>query len=297
MRVDGHPGMASLHNLILGLASLVERFCVLVQGNNFRDELKRLPSELPTIFASVASTVCKSDIARVIEYHEALQVYLRSCDPPVVVASTSEAPLKGKKAKPSKKQGAEESDSPRSAEDPFELVDSPYVFFTAIKELQEADDKIEDAAFDFEAEATEISWDISVDESGTAEAGEIDWGIETVTAQESEDTSVNMDAPVEIDWDITTTDASLETADNAEAEQHADLTVETPAMAATRVGLLSDSDFRTRILNDLLELRAFLRQREAELAGGDHVAFANQFQGSSGEFVVCLRFLCGNVLI
>lgn len=170
-----------------------------------------------------------------------------------------------------------------ATDEPFELVVAPHKFFDAIEELRNASDELVEAGatLDFEAEAAEISWDISLDDSGTADAGEIDWGIETVAATDPADVG---DAPVEIDWDITTSDVVESVSeDNATEVTGEEITLDVPSTSkqVTRVGLLDDNEFRTRVLNDLLELRAFLRQRLVELSGSDSVAFANQFQGSS----------------
>lgn len=246
--------------------------------------------ELPGIFQAVGESVCAGEVLRAIEYHEALQTYLHSCEPPVMetVADEGTASSKGKPKKKKTKSDEALSESPRATEEAFELVSAPYKFFTALKELREAEDKLVEpspVSLDFEAEATEISWDITLDDAGTADAatdaGAIDWGIETVAEQEGGVSAGSDDTPVEIDWDITTSEVTA-----VEGENTQEITLDVPeseveAKPATRVGLLSDADFRTRLLNDLMELRAFLRQRQVELADGDNVAFANQFQGSS----------------
>ncbi|TYZ61406.1 hypothetical protein PybrP1_002956, partial [[Pythium] brassicae (nom. inval.)] len=156
-------------------------------------------------------------------------------------------------------------------------------------------DEVESPAssFDFEAEAAEINWDLSIDESGAGDAAAIDWGIESVSddsvvvTRSDGDSPTDLDIPVEIDWDITSSDA-VEAVD-VTAFGVEGVTLDPPsataagASGATRVGLLADNDFRTRVQNDLLELRMFLRQRKDELQGNNNVAFANQFQGTSVE--------------
>jgi hypothetical protein len=261
-----------------------------VQGENFREELQRLPLELPSMFDGVAKAICSDEIASAIEYHQALQTYLHDCEIPVVApvaepSSSSSKKDKKNKKKKGKKQSELTEDPEITADEPFELVVVPHKFFSAIEELRNASDEVAelDTTLNFETEAAEISWDISLDDSGTADAGEIDWGIETVAATESG--AAADDSPAEIDWDITTSDVVEPVSDvnaaGSVAVVEAVPEVSAPAENATRVGLLDDSDFRTRVLNDLLELRAFLRQRLVELSGSDSVAFANQFQGSS----------------
>ncbi|OWZ08403.1 hypothetical protein PHMEG_00019065 [Phytophthora megakarya] len=248
---DNNRKMADLTRSIAEYKRKLEASCadMGIAGNNFREELRHLPLELPAIFDDSPSS------------------------------------KKDKKKKKGKKQAEVAETSENATDEPFELVVAPHIFFDAIKELRNASDKMveTDATLDFEAEAAEISWDISIDESGTTEAAEIDWGIETVESTEPATTSD--DAPVEIDWDITTSEV-VDPIGEVNAGEVVDVVEPVPDVpvaieVATRVGLLDENDFRTRVLNDLLELRAFLLQRLVELSGSDSVAFANQFQGSS----------------
>ncbi|KAH7491964.1 hypothetical protein PRIC1_002566 [Phytophthora ramorum] len=289
---DNNRKMADLTRSIAEYKRKLETSCIEmgISGGNFREELRRLPLELPSIFDGVAKAICCDEIVSAIKYHEALQTYLHDCEIPVLApAETPSSTSSSKKDKKNKKKGkklAALEDQPEiTTGEPFELVIAPPKFFNAIDELRNASDDITEqvATLDFEAEAAEISWDISLDDSGTAEVGEIDWGIETVAS--TEPTAAN-DAPVEIDWDITPSEvvepvnevtATDVSAGVAEESADASTTID----QATRVGLLDDNAFRTRVLNDLLELRAFLRQRLVELSSNDSVAFANQFQGSS----------------
>ncbi|KAG6976673.1 hypothetical protein JG688_00001112 [Phytophthora aleatoria] len=289
---DNNRKMADLTRSIAEYKRKLETSCadMGIAGENFREELRHLPLELPSIFDGVAKAVCSDEIADAIEYHQALQVYLYDCEIPVVAPVTeSTSSSSSKKDKKSRKKGKKQvevtEESEITADEPFELVVTPHKFFDAIEELRNASDELVEttATLDFEAEATEISWDISLDDSGTADAGEIDWGIETVAS--TEPAATVDDVPVEIDWDITTSDV-VEPVSEANTSEAADAVGAVLEMAATtgkatRVGLLDDNEIRTRVLNDLLELRAFLRQRLVELSGSDSVAFANQFQGSS----------------
>ncbi|GMF49205.1 unnamed protein product [Phytophthora fragariaefolia] len=275
--------MVTLFSVHVARAKAVE--CADSPGNNFREELRRLPLELPSIFDGVAKAICCDKIANAIEYHQALQTYLHDCEIPVVVSvSDSTSSSSSKKDRKNKKKGKKQAEMTEDVEsttdEPFELVVAPHKFFGAIDELRNASNELVEtkAALDFEAEAAEISWDISLDDSGNAEAGEIDWGIETVA---STDPTADGDAPVEIDWDITTSDVVEPVSEEPAAEMETTLDVSTSDEQVTRVGLLDDNEFRTRVLNDLLEMRAFLRQRLVELSASDSVAFANQFQGSS----------------
>lgn len=281
---DNNRKMADLTRSIAEYKRKLETSCadMGIAGENFREELRRLPMELPSLFDGVAKAICSDEIATAIEYHQALQAYLHDCEIPVVVTESISS-SSSKKKKKSKKQVEAAEEPEVTTDEPFELVLAPHKFFAAIEELRNASNELVEttATLDFEAEAAEISWDISLDGSGTAEVGEIDWGIETVASTEPAEITVD-DAPVEIDWDITTSDA-VEPVNEVSAPEAADVVEPVPITTgqATRVGLLDDNEFRTRVLNDLLELRAFLRQRHVELSGSDSVAFANQFQGSS----------------
>lgn len=272
-----------------------------VQGVNFREELQRLPFELPTIFDQVGKTICSEEIFAALAYHRALQEYLQNCEPPAVSVSAAASFKKDKKAKNAKALPADSSKQ-NALDDAFETVSAPFEFFSALGELRAAKDQGEQAAanLDFEAEAAEINWDFSIDGSGSSEEATIDWGIESasndvVVATGNVEGAVDLDVPVEIDWDITSSDvgesvdASFDGAAAVDGIETLDVGVDlATSMETTRVGLLSENEFRTRIQNDLLELRTFLRQRKEELKGNDNVAFANQFQGSSGTHH-CIR--------
>ncbi|KAG7399476.1 Protein of unknown function (DUF773) [Phytophthora boehmeriae] len=289
---DNNRKMADLNKSIAEYKRKLETSCadMGIAGEHFRDELRQLPLELPSIFDGVAKAICSDGIANAIEYHRALQTYLHDCEIPVVAPISSSAgstsSKKDRKQKRKDRKQAPVDEAPVSlTEEPFELVVAPHKFFEAIQELRDASDEVVEigTTLDFEEEAAEISWDISLGESGAAEDGEIDWGIETVASVQP--TSESADTPVEIDWDITMSDV-VEPVDNSNSGEVSGTEITATgesvnAASATRVGLLDDNDFRTRVLNDLLELRAFLRQRFVELSASDSVAFANQFQGSS----------------
>ncbi|CAI5733418.1 unnamed protein product [Hyaloperonospora brassicae] len=289
---DNNRKMADLTRRIAEYKRKLEVSCadMGIAGANFRQELRRLPLELPSILDEIANAICCVEIDDAVEYHQALQSYLHDCEVPTVTSSAESMPSpRSQKGMKSKKKGRKQTEVTEAREsttmEPFELVVKPHVFFDALVELREASDELvtTNAALDSEAEVAEISWDISADTDSTANADVIDWGIETVGSAELDATAE--DAPVEIDWDITTVDVvkSVGADISAEGSGVVGTMPSTPAIAAktTRVELLRDSEFRTRVLNDLLELRAFLRQRLLELSGSDSIAFANQFQGLS----------------
>ena len=118
------------------------------------------------------------------------------------------------------------------------------------------------------AEDDDIDWGIS---SGGGDGGggaDIDWdlGIESAGGEEEV-------AAVEIEWDIGIESSG---ADAIEIEA-----VEIECEGAGSSLTLADAPFRSGLLNDAVELRAFLLQREAELSGDGGSAFMGQFQGES----------------
>uniref|UniRef100_M4BHL0 Uncharacterized protein n=1 Tax=Hyaloperonospora arabidopsidis (strain Emoy2) TaxID=559515 RepID=M4BHL0_HYAAE len=258
-----------------------------IAGENFRQELRRLPLKLPSIFDQIAKTICCVEIDGAIEYHQALQSYLHDCEVPTVTSAAesvaSPCSQKGTKSKKKGKKTAEATEAREmTTEEPFELVVKPHIFFDALAELKQASEELVamNAASDFEVGVAKISWDVSPEDcNSTANADVIDWGIETVGFAEPD--AAAEDAPVEIDWDITTLDVveAVGAENDTEGREVVEAVPSVPS--TTRVGLLHESEFRTRVLNDLLELRAFLRQRRIELSGSDSIAFANQFQGYS----------------
>ncbi|TDH70376.1 hypothetical protein CCR75_000390 [Bremia lactucae] len=269
-----------------------------ILGHNFRDELRRLPLELPFMFDGVGKAICSEKIDAAMKYHQALQTYLHDCDTPAVASvsefSNATALSKDKMIKIRGNQHVEVFDIANDW--PSELTGIPHGFFGAIKELQIARDGLMEVAppLNFEIEAVDINWDITCDGSATADVEKIDWDIGPAASTNA--AAAIDDVPVEIDWGITSSDVeeplgdvnTSEAADVIEAISEITITNERPS----RGSLLSCSDFRTRILNDLLEMRAFFLQRLAEITGGDSVAFANQYQGSSRKKVLFMLMIC-----
>ncbi|KAJ0408720.1 hypothetical protein P43SY_001944 [Pythium insidiosum] len=272
---DNKRKIADLHKSIAEYKRKLEASCAAmgIAGVHFRDELRQLPTQLPTLFAEAAAVVCSSEIQAAVEYHSALQQYLARCDVQSLT-SVSEGSSQSRK-----------KDKAKTSATTLPVDTTPFAFFSAIAELRLASDTAVDApvVVDLEAEAVEIDWDISVEDSsnsmGNAEPAEIDWGIETLSTEPSSD------EPVEIDWDISTDlvePAAIEPVDLGAAAVDAGAGADDAVVDTTsRVGLLMENSFRARLLNDLLELKVFLRQRREELRDSTSVAFANQFHGSS----------------
>ncbi|GLD98770.1 hypothetical protein PINS_up007488 [Pythium insidiosum] len=266
---DNKRKIADLHKSIAEYKRKLETSCSTmgIAGVHFRDELRQLPTQLPSLFADAASVVCSAEIHDAIEYHSALQKYLTSCDVQSFSVESSSQSKKKDKAKTTT----------------LPVDTTPFAFFSAIAELRLASDTAVDAPVmvDLENEAVEIDWDISIEDSSNshAEPAEIDWGIETLSTEQP-----SSDEPVEIDWDISTEvvePASADAVDLGAMAVDPSSAAEETVDTTSRVGLLMDNSFRSRVLNDLLELKAFLRQRREELSDSTSVAFANQFHGTS----------------
>ncbi|DAZ92844.1 TPA: hypothetical protein N0F65_012515 [Lagenidium giganteum] len=239
-----------------------------IKGDSFRYELQQLALELPSMFGKVARAICTDKIDQAIEYHSALQVYLHSCDPA---------------ASESSKKDAVSLDGTSNAS---------FEFFTAIRQLRStpegsAEPDISGFSCVDVAEsggAIEINWDISTADSGAVvslsgeeDVATIDWGIE----MEDLATPVDLDAPVEINWDISAETPDEPIVEPVELVVGTDTPKDLSSPGQSRVELLLDSEFRAQVLNDLHELRIFFLQRRVELEAQDNIAFANQFQGTS----------------
>jgi hypothetical protein len=133
----------------------------------------------------------------------------------------------------------------------------------------EAVEGSDSAAGDGGAPAAGISWELDASELAAGEADEGgDVGGEPAGAAA---------APAEISWDIDISGAGADVETTgaagaeggaqpqaAAAEDRAAIGKEEPAAVAR---LVEDAAYRARLLDDLLELRAFLRQRQRELGG------------------------------
>ncbi|KAL7686481.1 putative CDK5 regulatory subunit-associated protein [Plasmopara halstedii] len=290
--VDNNRKIVDLTKSIVEYKRKHQAYCANmgIEGVNIREELRRLPLELPSLFHGVATAICCEEICDAIEYHQALQVYLHDSE---VSASATEsdksAIIVTKKDKKTRKKGKKQielaGEPEIKAEEPYELIAASHNFFFTMEKLRNASDELVESAptLDFEAEAADIIWDISIDDTGTADADEIDWGIRSVASVTA--SSTLDDVPAEIDWEITSSDVlepigeggPFKTVEIMDSAENAFATTE----KLTRVQLLANTEFRTCALNDLLEIHAFLCQRLSELSGSSSVAFANQFQGSS----------------
>jgi hypothetical protein len=129
-----------------------------------------------------------------------------------------------------------------------------------------------------------IDWDVSVadggaESTGTAAAVEIDWDVgDVVEVEVDEPIGIEtIEAPIEIDWDVrgfvvedagdarAETNVEKETNGLAKAESRDDSTTNDSSSSSSSFGrAFTDREFRARVLDDLLELRAFLTQRAAD---------------------------------
>jgi hypothetical protein len=123
------------------------------------------------------------------------------------------------------------------------------------------------------------SGDGAAESTGTPAAVEIDWDVgDVVEVTVDEPIGVEtIEAPIEIDWDVrgfvvedagdarAETNVEKETNGLAEAESRDDSTTNDSSSSSSSFGrAFTDREFRARVLDDLLELRAFLTQRAAD---------------------------------
>ena len=140
----------------------------------------------------------------------------------------------------------------------------------------------DDASLSIDPPAGGIDWD--VDASAVETAVEIDWDVGDVVEVEA---AGAVETAVEIDWDVgdvvvedAGADRSPSPADSvsasetrakasARAEDAEDADDTSRSEAASLGRALADRDFRARVLDDLLELRAFLAQRASDASSGE----------------------------
>ncbi len=123
------------------------------------------------------------------------------------------------------------------------------------------------------------SVDGAAESTGTPAAVEIDWDVgDVVEVTVDEPIGVEtIEAPIEIDWDVrgfvvedagdarAETNVEKETNGLAKAESRDDSTTNDSSSSSSSFGrAFTDREFRARVLDDLLELRAFLTQRAAD---------------------------------
>ena len=123
-----------------------------------------------------------------------------------------------------------------------------------------------------------IDWDVGVaaESTGTPAAVEIDWDVgDVVEVEVDEPIGVEtIEAPIEIDWDVrgfVVEDAGDARAETNGSSKETNGFVSTKTLAETNDSssssfgrAFSDREFRACVLDDLLELRAFLTQRAAD---------------------------------
>ena len=122
-----------------------------------------------------------------------------------------------------------------------------------------------------------VSGDGAAESTGTPAAVEIDWDVgDVVEVEVDEPIGVEtIEAPIEIDWDVrgfvvedagdARAETNVEKETNGLAESRADSTTNDSSSSSSSFGrAFSDREFRACVLDDLLELRAFLTQRAAD---------------------------------
>ncbi len=243
---------------------------------DFRAALAARTAELPALFAEVEALAREEAVGEALDFFGDVRRFLLH------------AHAEGK-------EGDEESSDPtvsfpvlcrvRSGERGPGIVEPPEPSAGASEEVLEID---WDAAM--AGDATAVSGgggSGAVAAAAAAAVGEIDWGgggdgggLEW--GQEGAASTEAATAPVEIDWAIEVEEAGAEGGGVGAVEAG----TESAAAAAGGAGaggaapLLADAGQRSELLNDLLELQGFLKQRRLELADAEgDLAFVGQYQG------------------
>ena len=239
-----------------------------IQGKAFRKELVNLVEELPMIFGNMAELLCNDAMKEGILYHTAVQEYLWNAEIP-----TSKSSSRGKKT----------TKTTTSISD--------MITMTAIEALMQASSDVpEQTVHHVEETAGEsgiVSWDVETP------VADISWDITTesttgITTELVTDITTESTSGTAIEWDITTEQPHHEIAWDITCESE---TIDSSKDKSTRVGLLSDNDFRIRIKNELMELQAFFEQRLSELTSSDAVIHANQFQGLDRTLLILVKMI------
>lgn len=243
----------------------------MIDSRSFREQLEALVSELPTYFLHLSDRICAEPIEKAEEYYVAMQEYLHSVTP----ASFAESSSKSSKSSKSKSSKSKSSNSSS-----LEIISNQPTEMPAIQKLRHARRDTTDGQ----------DHTIPVDaESGMAnptedQVHEIQWDITTsVSVDETTSESPSMDD--EIDWNISTVEAS----DSVRSvEEENPTTSATPKETNSRCTWMRSMEFRNQLKNNILELQAYLLQRAVELCDGDAsaVVYANQFQHSSNAKVL-----------
>lgn len=213
--------------------------------------------ELPGMMDEVERLLCAEDVGEALVYYQQVWRFLHSYE--------------------RKEEGREEGG--RGEEEPME-------FFPVLCKVRRGEKLLElegEGKEEGEGQGVvEIDWGAemsSVEEATTEGGGEgIDWGEGNEGGPEEGRSSASVEpAANEIEWNVTSTSSSSSS-----------MNPPPPAMAAppkTDVdgqggSILAYFTFRAELLNELVELESFLRQRRLEVGDTDNVVFVGQYHGA-----------------
>lgn len=271
-----------------------------VQGTNIRAELLALGKTLPNIFANVIEALCDGMVGSAIDYYQAFTKYAHAGenDESTIVVPT----LKELRDNPPDVHAAVHL-SPRTSHQTNEK-DKLETVAQADLSTTEIDWGI-DMAGSTEAEIPlDIDWDIGAVEPDLDNGGnegevagsepfvpgavvedmqavpEISWDIEV---PDGAGTEINWDIDVE-DYGLVSTTDVLPTEDHPLSNGKSDL--DSVAGEEVRQTLsLVETDYRNRLLDDLFELKTFLKQRLEEMESDDTAALQNQVQAVAPTWI------------
>lgn len=257
-----------------------------IKGNDIKAELKMLGKSLPAIFMEVVEAVCNDKVGESMELYKAMITYahpgpkedqgpnlltlqdLRHHPPSL---STSDEQL-----------GTVEEDDYKNSigvESGHDLID------WGVDSLggQDGTDQIDwgyvggESACEVVDISSGIDWGIDtvIDDPTSVDASKLEsdiiWDIGPVTPQADSGVDEGLENGGEINWDIDLDESGADGADNllhkVPSNEH-----------ETGIGRFLETEYRNMLLNDLFELKAFVKQRVEELERQDSAALQNQVQ-------------------
>jgi hypothetical protein len=228
-----------------------------IKGNDVKAELKALGKSLPAVFMDVVEAVCIDKVGESIELYQAMITFAHSGAPAEGHILSTLQDLR---------------DHPPSFAEQMDTVED---------DGNDNSIEIEHGAIDWGVGASgsdTIDW--GVGEENPGEVVDIDWGIDTVTDDSKLDSDINWDIGevenenengAEINWDIDLDETGADAADHTIDVTHEQENV-------TGVGRFLETEYRNMLLSDLVELKAFVKQRVEELERQDSAALKNQVQ-------------------
>lgn len=293
-----------------------------VNGNNIRTELLATAKRLPLLFTEIQEMLCSESIGRAVNCYDAYVTYAHGKEgvesdtvvptlkmlrdsPEKDVADMSfynlnMIPKEGTSDCPNLQVGTEENET---ADIDWDIEIESYVGPQLAKNVEEQHSEIKQSSREnpvidladpildasFHAEPTtvrnelpsadsfqgDIVWDTE-DIRDTGEQLEIQWDIDKIEQCETEISGIQWDISIEDEREVGSIHQPLYPLGNATYDRE----VEQEQVVASR---FMETDYRNSLLNDLLEIRAFLTQRIEESNREETSSLQNQVQAISPQ--------------